>query len=193
MMGALALGAVHLWLAGRGVYLDATAWPPPQAALLAPVLLALVIAVLRPRGRAWMGGLPLTALTALHVLRVPVELVLHEAFTAGLVPRDMTYSGFNFDILSGLSAAFLLAWMNSRRPPGRTVLLVWNVLCLVLLGIVVVTAVLSIPSLVQRINFAQPNVLVLSPPWVLLPALLVPSVLFAHVAALVQLLRRPAA
>jgi hypothetical protein len=186
---AIIIGGAHVLLAARGSYSDSTAMPPPQALLLAPPLLALGFLLAWPKGRAWMRGLPLFALTAIHALRLPVELVLHEAHAAGLVPQDMTYSGFNLDILSGISALGMMAWMRSRHPPPRTALIAWNLCCLALLLIVVATASLSVPSVVQRINFDQPNVLVTSVPWVLLPAMLVPSVLFAHVAALVQLLQ----
>ncbi len=185
MLGVI--GAVHWVLAALGVYTNASTFPPPQIALLAPVLVALGIVLLWPKGRAWMSGLSLFALTAVHVLRIPVELVLHHGYEAGLVPRDMTYAGYNFDIVSGITAVIMALWMLSKRPPGRGVLIAWNIACLALLFIVVITAVLSIPSSVQRMNFDVPNVLVTTTPWVLLPALLVPVVLWAHVAALVQL------
>ncbi len=183
----LLIGGVHTLLAARELYTDTTSFPPPQFFLLAPVLVALLVCMLLPRGRAWLRALPLFALTAVHVLRIPVELVLHDAYEAGLVPRAMTYDGTNFDIFSGISAALLLPWLRSARPPGRVVLLVWNLVCLALLANVVGTAVLSIPSSVQRLHFEQPNVLVTAVPWVLLPAVLVPVVLWAHVAALVRL------
>ncbi len=188
VLGVATLGALHWILAERGVYDNAIAFPPPQLILLAPVVIALLLALALPRSRTWMRGLPIFALTAIHVLRLPVELVLHDAFVAGLVPQDMTYSGFNFDILSGLSALVLMVWLRSDRPPDRVVLITWNLGCLVLLLVVVTTAVLSLPSSMQRINFDQPNVLVTSTPWVLLPAVLVPAVLFAHLAALSRLL-----
>jgi len=187
VLGVVALGVVHWILAERGIFANTTASPPPQLLLLAPPVIALLIVFALPKGRAWLRGLPLFALTALHALRLPVELVLHDAFTAGLVPQDMTYSGFNFDIVSGISAVLMMAWMRSKHPPGRALLIVWNCVCLVLLGIVVATAALSIPSAVQRMNFDAPNVLVTATPWVLLPAVLVPAVLFAHAAALVGL------
>lgn len=188
VLGAVSLGVVHWVLAERGIYSNSKAFPPPQAALLAPPAIALLVALALPGSRAWLRDMPLFALTAIHALRLPVELVLHDGFEAGLVPKDMTYSGFNFDIVSGLTALAMMVWLRSKRTPSLTVLITWNCCCLVLLVIVVTTAVLSIPSAVQRINFDQPNVLVTATPWVLLPAVLVPSVLFAHIAALAQLL-----
>lgn len=189
----LLLGGVHTLLAARGLYTDTTSFPPPQLVLIGPVVLALLVCVLFPRGRAWLRTLPLFALTAMHVLRIPVELVLHDAYQADLVPRAMTYAGTNYDILSGISATLLLVWLRSARPPGRAVLIAWNIACLLLLINVVSTAVLSIPSSVQRIHFDHPNVLVTTAPWVLLPAMLVPVVLWAHVAALVRLFSTPTA
>ena len=185
------VGALQWWLANAGFYRDTAAFPPPQLAILVPMVLGLIAVFAFPGGRNWLRGTDLTALTALHVLRFPVELVLHEAYLKGLVPRSMTYSGHNFDILTGLSAAFMVAWMVSRRKPAKAVLVAWNLGGLFLLGIVVVTAVFSIPSSVQRWAFDQPNVLVVYSPWILLPAVLVPAVLWGHVAALYQLLARP--
>lgn len=181
------LGAVQWALTSNGFYADTTHVPPPQLLLVGPVLVALAVVVLTPAGRRWLHSLGLLPLVMLNVLRIPVELVLHEGYVMGLVPRGMTFSGHNFDILSGISAALMAAWLLSRRPPSRTVLIAWNVVCLVLLAIVVVTAVGSIPSAVQRWNFDRPNVLVLTTPYVLLPAILVPAVLWSHLAMLVKL------
>ncbi|MCE9596134.1 MAG: hypothetical protein K8S98_18245 [Planctomycetes bacterium] len=182
------VGAVHWILAERGFYRDATSTPPTQSAWLAPVIVALLVTVVSSSGRRWLASLDPIALMLLHVLRVPVELVLHQAYRHDLVPRAMTFDGHNFDLASGTSAILMAAWMLSKRPPSRAVLVVWNVVCLGLLVNVVTTALLSLPSSVQRLNFEHPNVLVLSTPYVLLPALLVPAVLWAHVAALVRLL-----
>lgn len=182
------LGAAHWVLAENGFYLNSTDMPPTQALLLVPAVLTLAALIVLPGGRQWMRSADLTSLTALHILRLPVELVLHEAGERGLVPLGMTYSGHNFDIVSGLSAVIMTAWLRSNRPPGRSVLIVWNIVCLGLLLAVVVTAVGAIPSAVQAWNFVNPNVLVLRAPWVLLPGVLVPTVLWAHVTALVKLL-----
>lgn len=186
----IGVGAVHVMLARQGFYQRPHAVPPPQLALLGPVLLATLAMFAMGRARRWLQALPLLPLTMLHIARVPVEVTLHEAYRAGLVPQDMTWSGHNFDILSGISAAFLAAWMLGRRRPGRGVLIGWNLVCLGLLLNVVTTAVLSIPSSVQRLHFDHPNVLVTSAPYILLPALVVPLVFWAHLAALAGLLRK---
>lgn len=72
---------------------------------------------------------------------------------------------------------------------GTKALLVWNIICLSLLLNVVVNALLSVPSPVQRFAFEQPNVAIWYFPFVWLPGCVVPLVLLAHVAAIRQLLK----
>ena len=73
---------------------------------------------------------------------------------------------------------------------GSKGLLVWNLLALGLLLNVVTTAVLSAPSPLQRFAFDQPNVAILHFPFVWLPAVVVPLVLLAHLAAIRQLVMK---
>ena len=93
-------------------------------------------------------------------------------------------------MLSGLSAPFiaLFAFRNGVR--NKPVLVIWNVIALALLLNVVITAAFCIPSPIQQLAFDQPNVAVLYFPMNLLPTVVVPIVLFAHVIAFRQLLNR---
>jgi hypothetical protein len=56
-------------------------------------------------GQRMALNLPLFALVGFHVFRLPLELVLHQWYMEGVLPEQMTYSGHNFDIFSGLLAA----------------------------------------------------------------------------------------
>jgi hypothetical protein len=101
----------------------------------------------------------------------------------------MTFEGWNFDILSGLTAP-LVAWLAFRDGrANETVLTVWNLLALALLANIVVIAILSLPSPIQRFGFDQPNVAVEYIPFIWLPTVIVPIVLFSHLAALWKLFR----
>lgn len=134
--------------------------------------------------------LSLKHLTLLHVIRVPVELVLLWLFHAGQVPQVMTFEGWNYDILSGITApiVYFLAFRGDRI--SRPLLIVWNLLALGLLANIVTIAVLSFQGPMQRLAFEQPNVGVTYLPFIWLPAIIVPIVLFAHLVALWQLLVR---
>jgi hypothetical protein len=163
-------------------------YSPPRAVtfgfLPAGLLIALYFIFFR---RSFIDKLSLKVLTLLHVVRIPVELVLLALFEHGLVPQAMTFEGRNFDILSGLSAP-LIYWLAFRGGPVNRLLLIgWNVVTLALLANIVITAVLSFPSPMQTVGIEQPNVGITYFPFIWLAAVIVPIVLFAHLAALWKL------
>jgi hypothetical protein len=172
-----------------GFYAVTTTMPPRLAFALGPPLLLLLSRLATAQGRAFLASLRLDMLTLLHVVRLPVELGLYGLFVHGAVPGIMTFAGGNWDILMGLSAPLVYLLVRRQRL-NRWALLAWNGLGLGLLGHIVVVAVLSAPSPVQRLAFEQPNVALLHFPFGWLPAVLVPLVLLAHVAACWQLLTK---
>ena len=176
-------------MAGRGFFAPTDTLPPRPLFAVVPLVLGILALLSMPAGRRFLARADLIALTALHVLRVPVEIVLDEAWLQGEVPRQMTWSGTNFDILSGLSAALLVPYLMRSRPWGRRMLIAWNIVALLLLLNVVIAALLSFPSPLQVLNADEPLTLVVRAPYILLPGVIVPMVLFAHVAALSRMAR----
>jgi hypothetical protein len=55
---------------------------------------------------------------------------------------------------------------------------------------IVIIAILSAPTPMQKFGFEQPNVGVVYFPFIWLPTIIVPIVLFAHLASLLQVSRR---
>ena len=167
-----------------GCYQDTTQLPPRILLFgVLPCVLLLVGCVLAPRGRSWMDTMDLRTLTWLHTIRIPVEIVLWLLVERKLLSESMSVGGTNFDILSGLSAPVIAILAFRSGSIDRRLLLAWNIVCTLLLFNVVITAALAIPSPLQQHSFHQPNVAVLYFPYNLLPAVVVPLVLFAHVVA----------
>lgn len=180
------LGLLGL-LAGRDFFLPTTTSPPRfVVAVFPPVALGLG-ALLTPAGRRFYDGLPLPFLTALHTVRLPVELTLYGLMLEKQVPELMTFGGSNPDILVGLTAPVVagLAWHRSGKW-----LRIWHLLGTALLGNIVFRAILAAPTPLQQWAFEQPNVGVLKFPFIWLPGFIVPLVLLGHLAALRQLFRR---
>lgn len=121
-------------------------------------------------------------LLSIHTLRLPVELVLYELFLQKQVPVLMTFQGWNFDILMGLSAILILIYLlfTKRKLPGLFVW-VWNIAGVLFLTTIVVIAILSSPLPIQQFAFDQPNVAILKFPFIFLPAYVVPVVFLSHV------------
>jgi hypothetical protein len=178
------------WLAMGGFY-EQFQYVPPRLAIFgvfpALVLIALYFILFR---RSFIERLSLPVLTLLHVIRVPVELVLLCLFRFGFIPQIMTFEGRNFDILSGLTAP-LVFWMAFRGGRiNKPLLIGWNLITLGLLANIVIIAILSAPTPMQKFGFEQPNVGVVYFPFIWLPTIIVPIVLFAHLASLLQVSRR---
>lgn len=171
-------------LSCAGFFQDTQSMPPRMAFILLPSVLIAVWAFRRLRSKA----LNVSYLFALHALRLPVELVLYSLFVRGLVPQLMTFEGYNVDIVTGLSALlFLVHGLWKRVPANRNLLVAWNIAGLALLLLIVALAVLSEPSPFQQLAFRQPNLALLSCPFTLLPAVVVPLVFLAHALVLRQL------
>ena len=168
-----------------GGFYQNTSIIPPRLPLFAvlPALLLIISLFIFAR-TSFIEPLPLKVLTLLHIVRIPVELVLYWLAEHKTIPQIMTFAGWNFDILSGILApiVFWLAFRNGKV--NRKLLIAWNILGLALLINIVSIAILSLQSPIQRVAFEQPNRAVLYFPFIWLPAIVVPIVLFSHLASL---------
>ncbi|NAY92302.1 hypothetical protein GTQ34_10260 [Muricauda sp. JGD-17] len=173
-----------------GFYSVENAMPPRFIFLLGPGMLFVVFLLITKKGRSFVDMLDLKWLTLLHVVRVPVEIVLYYIFLEGLVPELMTFEGWNYDIISGLSAPIIFYLVFVQKWIGRNALLLWNFICLGLLLNILTIAVLSAQTPFQQLAFEQPNIGVAYFPFVWLPTLVVPLVLVSHLASIRQLLHR---
>lgn len=172
-----------------GFYQKTQTMPPRFLFLLGPTLIIILVLFLTSKGRAFIDALDNKKLTLLHSVRVPVEITLYFLFLARLIPVLMTFEGYNYDILSGLTAPviYYLAFVVNKA--DKKVLLMWNFSCLALLLNVVTIAVLSAKTPFQQLAFNQPNAGVTYFPFVWLPSIIVPLVLFSHLASIRQLLK----
>jgi hypothetical protein len=165
-----------------GFFKDSASYPPRMLMVLLPA----IIFVLYSRKKFSRYQLNNTSLIAIHVLRLPVELVLYQLFLDHLVPEAMTFQGWNFDILSGISALIFLVAKLLKYSIPILVFRTWNFAGLIMLFIIITIAVLSAPSPFQLFSVEQPNVAILQFPYTLLPALVVPIVLLSHLLLLKQ-------
>ena len=176
-------------LARSGFFHQPTALPPRMFFGFLPPLLTIVCLLVIPQSRRFMERIPITVLTYTHIIRVPVEMVLWWLATYEVAPYLLTFEGVNYDILSGVTAPFVAIFFVGVKRKNRIAAMMWNVAALGLLINVVGHAVLSIPSPIQAISFDQPMLAVLHPPYIWLPTVVVPIVLWSHMVGLLQLIR----
>lgn len=175
-------------LGKNGYYLETTSLPPRLMLFVLVPVLAIILLITTPFGKEFIDNLDIEKLTLLHVVRIPVEIVLYLLFIHQTIPELMTFAGRNYDILSGISAPIIYYYGFKKKKLNRTVILVWNFICIGLLFNIVIHAILSAPFPFQQLAFDQPNVAVLYFPYNWLPTCIVPLVLFSHFASVRQLL-----
>lgn len=165
---------------------------PPKIILIGilPAILTVILLFSTSKGRNFIDSLPLKKLTYLNIVRIPVEIVLFWLFLNKAIPELMTFEGRNFDILAGITAPLIAYFGLTKIQLSRKIILIWNVVCLGLLLNIVLNALFSAPSPIQKFAFEQPNIAILNFPFSWLPTFIVPIVLFGHLASIRQLLNK---
>ncbi len=181
---AMTVGGASAWMAATWAVAASGAlrqWernPPPFGFLVVSIIaMAFVIAFSRFGARI-AAGVPLWALVCVQAFRLPLELAMHGMYTRGIMPPQMTYTGLNFDIVTGVLAIPVAVLLASGRA-GRGIVAAWNTLGLALLINVVTVAILGTPRF-RYFGQDNLNVWVTYPPFVWLPAVMVLAALAGH-------------
>jgi hypothetical protein len=167
------------WLAAAGGVLRRwEATPPPFAVLVVVTVVLACLIAFSGYGRRLAIGVPLWTLVAVQGFRLPLELAMHAMYERGIMPEQMSYSGRNFDVLTGATALIVAPLVRSGRG-GRWLVATWNVAGLTLLVNIVAIAILSTPRF-HYFGTDRLNVWVTYPPFVWLPAVMVLAALAGH-------------
>jgi hypothetical protein len=171
--------------AGSGLLARFDARPPPLALFLAAVVAGAVGFGVSRFASPLARSLPLAGLVGFQAFRLPLELVMHEAARAGVMPSLLSFAGWNFDIATGTLAIPVAALVAAGRAP-RWLVPAWNALGLAALGIIAVIAIGTAPF-VQAFGPGQVNGWVAWLPFVYLPGVMVAAALVGHILVLRRL------
>jgi hypothetical protein len=186
--------AASAWAAWSGQLARFDRRPPPMAVLIVSIFAAGFAIGLSRLGGQLARTVPLVVLVALQAFRLPLELLMHRAATRGIMLPELSYGGYNFDIVTGAGAAVLAVLMAAGVQVPRVVVWIWNVWGLWCLAVIAVVAVAGSPMV--RAFGDDPrhvNTWVLFFPYVWLPAVLVTLAVAGHVVVTRALRVRAAA
>ncbi len=167
-------------LAASGALAQSDAFPPRMLLVFLPTIGLPIALAASPIGKRLAEHTPLAWLVGFHAFRLPLELVMHVAAREGVMPPQMTFTGWNFDIVTGITA-LLVATLVAIDPSRRKLVAAWNALGSALLVAIAVIAIASLPQ-IHAFGTApqQINTWVAYFPFVWLPAALVSSALLGH-------------
>jgi len=154
-------------------------FPPYGVRVFFIFIVVTVIIAFSKIGKTLALFTPLWLLVGFQSFRIPLELLIYQAYLENVTIIQMTYLGRNFDILTGILALLIAMYAYKNKIPN-SIVLIWNVLGMFLLINVVATGVMSMPHAFQIIKSDFPNTWVTYFPFVWLPYVLVCSALFGH-------------
>jgi hypothetical protein len=156
--------------------------PAPQVILLGLTLALILAGLFLPPVRRWALTIDVRWLVALHLTRFVGAYFLYR-YAHGELPYAFAFPGGIGDIIVAALAAVLLVTVRPITPNGRALYLVWNVLGLLDITGVVLTAATQ--------GLADPPSMraLLELPLSLLPTFLVPLIIASHILIFVRLLR----
>ncbi len=174
-------------LGTEGFFAEFEKMPPRiMLTLIVPLVTIIVLTITRSFVEMLRYIRPAT-LIYLQAFRILVELVLWLLYKDGICPKQMTFEGWNFDVLAGLSAP-IVAWLAfGAGRNNKKLAIAWNFVGLALLLTIIVTAILSTPQLGV---FTPENRMIAYWPMVWLPGFVAPFALMLHLFSLRQLLRK---
>lgn len=176
------------WLGISGVVTNPNLRPPGIMALGLPLVSLIAFFFFSGQSKKFQLAVPVEFQMGVQGYRVAVELLLHQLWIEGMIPRMLTFEGANFDILIGISAP-AAAWIATRPDWGRKAALAWNAFGLCMLGNVVVRSVLTAQGGPGLLLTEVPNRLPGTFPFVYLAAFLAPLAFCLHVTSIQTLLR----
>ncbi len=171
--------------AAAGAWLDPGA-PRALGYLIPAVALSLVL---------WRAGwlqaavqaLSPSAIPWLQTLRIGGGLTLFAAWASGFAPWSWAATAGAGDILVGLGAGAVAAFLGTGLAWSRTAAIAWNVFGLVDIAHTLVRGLLAAPGPQQRIFETPPNLVPMVFPFIYLPAFIVPLTILLHILSLRQL------
>lgn len=152
------------------------------------VTACLILAILFiPRLRSWTLGLRIEVLIALQLIRLPLESILHWAAQHRQAPLSLTFYGGSPELLIGAATPVMLYLSRNMDSKNKRWMLIWSVAGSVSLTVLWIRSFFSAPSTLQTWSFDIPNYLMVHFPGSWIVSVIVPVLLFAQLATVVQL------
>lgn len=184
-LGVAVWMGLHAAVAASGV-LEGGSMPPRVMPYFLGIITCAILLVVSRVGRM-LSRAPMALLIGFHSFRLPLEMVLHALYEEGMLPQQMTWSGYNFDVVTG-ATALVLALVAIKQDLPQALVWIWNVLGLGLLVNVVTIAMLSAPVPFRQFMEDPPAVLVFFAPYNWIATVCVFGALVGHLVIFRKLL-----
>lgn len=178
-----------LIIATSGFLADFSAMPPHLLLVVLPPLFFILVLLSSKSFIAHTEHFNVFWLIYVQSFRILMEFILWLLYRYNIIPVQMTFEGYNFDILVGITAPFVAYYCFVKKTWSPKIALVWNFVGILLLANIVVIALLSTPYPFRQFMNTPANTIIFYFPFVWLPTFVVPFALFLHLTAIRRLLK----
>jgi len=171
-----------------GGYYSNFRYLPPRIflfGLLPPLIITLVLCFSKSFVEI-LRHIPPHWLIKVQGFRIVMELMLWLAFVGDIFPFQMTFLGFNMNIIAGITAIFAgrIFFRNGKFLKPETV--IWNVFGMLLLVNIVFVTVVSTPSIFRIFMNEPSSAMIAAFPFIWIPTFIVPYALAMHIFSIRQ-------
>jgi hypothetical protein len=153
-------------------------------------LVVVLLTMSTSSSRSFLHQMPLTTLTYIHIVRVPLEITFWWLALEGIITSKMTFEGTNYDILSGISAPFAAIFLVGLRSKSRIGATIWNLVALALSVYVLKTA-LSVSPYINPSPGNDSNFVLFRFPFVWVFGFVFPVIIGSHLLSLFKIIADP--
>lgn len=165
---------------------------PPKFALffIVPSFLFTALFLIISTKKSWIAAIPIHWILLFQSVRIIVETLFLFSVSAGILNEEVTFDGYNFDMIIGLTAPFVALAYYKKWVVERFVI-AWNCIGILVLASVIFVFMSSIynPQLFGATEVLLPTAAA-KYPYVLVAGFLMPVAVFLHFLSIVQLKRK---
>ena len=173
-----------------GFYNNFDALPPRVLlfGLLPPLVLCFYLTIFSKSFSKILQHIPPRWLIEVQSFRIVMEVMLWLGFMGYFIPFQMTFVGFNMDIIAGITAIFAGYAFFGRGRVLKPESIIWNIFGIFLLINILFIAIISTPSSYQVFKNEPANTFIATFPFIWIPSFIVPFALGMHLFSLKQVL-----
>lgn len=175
----VAIVGLSLAAGASGKLSDFDRLPPPMAGFFVLIVGAAFGIAFSKYGTLLVKHTPMSLLIGFQGFRILAEAVIYSGLREGIAPVQMSFEGYNFDIVTGVSALVVMALMWKRD--NRALAYAWNIFGATALTVIAFIAFTSMPLPIRI--FDDLNLWVTRAPHVMLPGVLVLAAITGHILA----------
>ena len=162
-----------------GILGDFSSMPPKMMIFFVINLFTSIAFAFSSVGTQIIKNIPIAAIIGFQSMRILVEIGIWRANKEGLAPIQMTFEGYNFDIITGILSLVLIPIL--LKNPSKKIVALWSVVGVGLLVTILTIAILSLPLPIRVFLNEPANVWVTRMPYILLPGVLVHLAIVGHI------------